>query len=397
MVSRDLLTKTPLDRRTHDDKGAIEILQSLTNQHSIVIGERTDNAEFDKHLETLLSLGLVRSSATAEGVAYEITETGSRFLQEYHQIKGDKGLRLEIEPERILGPLAKAMVTVVIPTLNEAEGITGVMDEVRAEGYKNVLVVDGYSTDNTPHIANGNGAKVVYQHGAGKAGAVKTAIERVETPFMVFMDGDHTYDPKDIWRLLNHNEHYCHVIGARDKKHIPWLHRFGNWVISRTFSLLFTVKTSDVCSGMYLLETEEAKKYGLQEPGFIAEIELAAHSAATRNLTEVPISYRPRIGTRKLNTWKDGLAILSAAFGLARRHNPVLLYSGIAGLSIIPAALVLGWVVYEQLMMRRFHSGWALAGIMMLLVAAQAFTLASVSILTKHTEERLTREIRGSK
>jgi dolichol-phosphate mannosyltransferase len=148
---------------------------------------------------------------------------------------------------------------------------------------------------------------------------------------------------------------------------------------------------------MYLLETEEAKKYGLQESGFIAEIELAAHSAATRNLTEVPISYRPRIGTRKLDTWKDGLAILSAAFGLARRHNPVFLYSSIAGLSIIPAALVLGWVVYEQLMMRRFHSGWALAGMMMLLVAAQAFTLASVSILTKHTEERLTKEIRSSR
>jgi len=212
---------------------------------------------------------------------------------------------------------------------------------------------------------------------------------------MLFMDGDCTYDPKDIWRLVNHSEHYSQVIGARDGQHIPRIHRFGNWVISQVFSVLFNVKTTDVCSGMYLLETEEARKYTIQEGGFIVEIELVAQSASTKNLTEVPISYRPRIGTRKLNTWKHGLAILSAAFGLARRHNPILLYSGIAGLSIIPAALVLGWVVYEQLMMRRFHSGWALAGMMVLLVAAQAFTLASVSILTKHTEERLTKEIKS--
>jgi len=379
-------------------RGAIEVLQSVASQHARIIkNERTDNAEFDKHLETLLSLGLVKSIATTEGTTYEITENGSRFLREYYEAGSDGQLTIETEPEHVLGPLVKNMVTIVIPTLNEAEGITKVIEEVKAEGYENILVIDGYSKDKTAHIANGNGARVVYQHGSGKAGAVKTAIDRVETPFMVFMDGDHTYDPKDIWRLMNHNGHYCHVIGVRDKKHIPWLHRFGNWVISRTFSLLFTMKTSDVCSGMYLLETKEAKKYGLQERGFIAEIELAAHSAARRNLVEVPISYRPRIGTRKLNTWKHGLAIISAAFGLARRHNPILLYSSIAGLSIIPGALVLGWVVFEQLMMRRFHSGWALAGIMMLLVAAQAFTLASVSILTRHSEERLMLEIRESK
>jgi dolichol-phosphate mannosyltransferase len=376
-------------------RGAIEVLQSFASQHARIKNERADNAEFDKHLETLLSLGLVKSIIATEGTTYEITENGSRFLREYYEAGSNTQLSIETEPEHVLGPLVKNMVTVVIPTLNEAEGITKVIEEVKAEGYENILVVDGYSTDSTAQLANGNGVRVAYQHGSGKSGAVKTAIDRVETPFMVFMDGDHTYDPKDIWRLMNHTEHYCHVIGVRDKKHIPWLHRFGNWVISRTFSLLFTVKTSDVCSGMYLLETVEARKYGLQEPGFIAEIELAANSASGETLTEVPISYRPRIGTRKLNTWKHGLAILSAAFGLARRHNPIFLYSSIAGLSIIPGALILSWVVFDQLATHEFHSGWALAGIVLLLVAAQAFTLASVSLLTRHTEERLTKELRN--
>jgi len=134
---------------------------------------------------------------------------------------------------------------------------------------------------------------------------------------------------------------------TRDREHIPRMHRFGNWVISGVFSALFGVKITDVCSGMYLLETKEAKKYSLQETGFNIEIELAAQSASRENLTEVPINYRSRIGERKLSTWRNGLSILRAAFTLARRYNPILLYSALTGLSIIPAAVVLGWVAHD--------------------------------------------------
>ena len=369
-------------------KEAVQILQSIAKQDSLAKLE-TGDSKFEKYVAMLVSLGLVRSVATREGMSYEITETGSRFLEEYRQVERGRGSGVRIEPDRVLAGIIKEKVTVVIPTLNEAEAITKTIKEINAEGYVNVLVVDGYSADTTDHMAHANGAKLVYQHGTGKAGAVKTALERVETPYVVFMDGDNTYDPKDIWRLLNHSEHYTQVIGVRDRRHIPYIHRFGNWVISRTFSLLFGVRVSDVCSGMYLLETEEAKSYNLEEPGFLVEIELAAQSASRENLTEVPISYRPRIGTRKLNTWRHGFAILAAAFTLARRYNPILLYSGVAGLSIIPAALVLGWVAWDVLTRDVWHSGWALVGVLLLLVATQAFTLASVSVLTKHSEKRL--------
>lgn len=295
---------------------------------------------------------------------------------------------------QVIESVFKPNVTIVIPALNEAEAISEVIEELRKEDYQNILVVDGYSTDRTDRIAFDNGVKVIYQHGIGKAGAVKTAIERVETPYVVFMDADHTYDPRDIWRMLLHSEHYSHVIGTRDRKYIPRVHRFGNWVISQVFSVLFSVKVSDVCSGMYLLETEEAKKYRLEETGFNVEIELAAQSASRENLTEVPIDYRPRMGQKKLSTW-NGFSILRAAFGLARRYNPILLYSSLTGLSIVPAAVVLTWVGLEVLIARVWHLGWALLGIMLLLIAAQAFTLASVSILTKHSEMRLMEEIRS--
>lgn len=374
-------------------KEAVQILQSIAKQDSLVKLE-TGDSKFEKYVAMLVSLGLVRSVATLEGMSYEITETGSRFLEEYQQVERGRGSGLRIEPDRVLAGIIKEKVTVVIPTLNEAEAITKTIKEVNAEGYVNVLVVDGYSADTTDHIAHANGAKVVYQHGTGKAGAVKTALERVETPYVVFMDGDNTYDPKDIWRLLNHSEHYVQVIGARDRRHIPYIHRFGNWVISQIFSLLFGVRASDVCSGMYLLETEEARSFNLEEPGFLVEIEMAAQSASRENLTEVPITYRPRIGTKKLKTWRHGLAILVAAFKLARRYNPILLYSAFSGLSLVPATLILGWVAMEQLTRGIWHSGLALVGVVSLTVAVQAFTLASMSILTKHVETRLAKEMR---
>jgi len=275
--------------------------------------------------------------------------------------------------------------------LNEAGAISLVIGEIREEGYHNIIVVDGYSTDATDRIAFGNGVKLAYQHGIGKSGAIKTAIEHENTPYVLFMDGDGTYDPKDIWRLLNHADRYSHVIGARDKKYIGLVHRFGNWLISRLFGLLFGIKLTDVCSGMYLLDTTEAKNYNLDEPGFVAEIELAAQSAAKQQLSEVPINYRPRIGKEKLSTWRDGRAIMSAAFILAWRYNPVLLCSALAGLLAIPAASILIWVILEYLARAAWHLGWALVGTLLLVLATQALTLTGVSLLTRNIERRIMR------
>ena len=59
----------------------------------------------------------------------------------------------------------KEMLTIVLPTLNEEEAIGKVIDELKHEGYENILVVDGYSTDFTVKIAKERDAKVVLQKG----------------------------------------------------------------------------------------------------------------------------------------------------------------------------------------------------------------------------------------
>ena len=289
-------------------------------------------------------------------------------------------------------------VTVVIPTLNEREAIGKILDDLKNEGFDNLLVVDGYSTDGTREIAESKGAVVLKQHGAGKAGALATAIEAIATPYMVVMDGDDTYKAADIHRLLSHAAEYDEVIGARTggRQNIPLVNRVGNWLISKTFKLLFSEPITDVLSGMYLLRTETIRAVQITSVSFDIEVEIASSIASTGKITQVPISYGERLGTQKLRS-TDGFRIVGTLFWMAYYYNPLLLFGGLISLSAIPAVGILTWTLYEKLALNVWHSGYALLGVMLLLVATQGAAVSLGSLLSKRSENRIMRELRQIK
>ncbi|HSV49901.1 MAG TPA: glycosyltransferase [Candidatus Acidoferrales bacterium] len=95
--------------------------------------------------------------------------------------------------------ISKDQLTIVIPVKDEELAISSVIDELLLEGFDNILVVDGYSKDKTLQILKEKkSVRVISQHGKGKTGAVKTAIENVTTPYLLVIDGDYTYQAKDI-------------------------------------------------------------------------------------------------------------------------------------------------------------------------------------------------------
>ena len=75
-----------------------------------------------------------------------------------------------------------AEVCVLVPTYDEAETIGEVVDRFREQGYGNVLVVDGGSTDGTRAVAEDHGARVMVQSGSGKGQAVREALESIDAP-----------------------------------------------------------------------------------------------------------------------------------------------------------------------------------------------------------------------
>jgi len=290
-------------------------------------------------------------------------------------------------------------VTVVLPVLNEEQGIGAVLDEVLKCGYQNVLVVDGYSTDNTVRVARSKGVNVVTQHGRGKTGAIRTAIENVSTPYLLVMDGDYTYDPADIERFLPHAAEYEQIVGSRQsKENVKLLHRLGNRLISIGFNLLFGTSVSDVCSGMYLMNTKAARQLSLRTRGFSVEVEVLAQMALRGRVTEVPISYRKRMGEPKLVGLVHGFDIMKSVLSLARTYNPAFLFSLVAASAAIPGVAILAWVFGTWLADPTpwtFHSGWALAGLILMLLSSQAFIIGTISVLLKASELRIERLLRS--
>jgi dolichol-phosphate mannosyltransferase len=204
-------------------------------------------------------------------------------------------------------------VTVVIPVLNEEKAITRVIRKVKQEGYYNILVVDGHSSDNTYSKAKENGVQVIYQNGRGKTGAIETAIQNVETEYLIIMDGDCTYDPKDIENVVSPLRTADLVIGVRalGRYNIPLFNRIGNKLINILFNFLMNTDLKDVCSGMYGLKTSFAKQLSFKTEGFDVEVEIAAQASKYGKIAQVPIRYHDRVGFQKLQPIKDGFNILS--------------------------------------------------------------------------------------
>jgi glycosyltransferase involved in cell wall biosynthesis len=58
-------------------------------------------------------------------------------------------------------------VAVVIPTLDEAESIQGVVAEIPRDVVREIIVVDGGSRDGTAELAAAAGARIVIPGGPG--------------------------------------------------------------------------------------------------------------------------------------------------------------------------------------------------------------------------------------
>lgn len=283
-------------------------------------------------------------------------------------------------------------MTIVLPTLNEAESIGKLIDEIKASGYDKILVVDGYSKDATRKIAEERGARVVGQHGKGKAGAMLTSFGIVKTPYLILMDGDGSYDPSDLDKFLTLMDDFGFVKGERARnENMSSLHRIGNGIITKSFNLLFGTLIADICSGMYLVRTDLVREIAFEKHPLTVEQELAAQLVlSSTKLTSVPINYRKRFGGKsKTNTWRQGFRDLATNFDLARTYNPILLFSFLSSLAIIPA---LGLAIYALILdfgFHQYHSGYFIGSAILLILGTQGLAVATIAAMLRRIERKL--------
>src|SRR5581483_3093698 len=91
-------------------------------------------------------------------------------------------------------------ITVIIPCLNEEQGIERVLRSM-PEFVDEVIVVDNASTDRTSEVAAALGAKVIREDVRGYGRAYKRGFADATCDLIITLDGDHSY-PVDATSYL---------------------------------------------------------------------------------------------------------------------------------------------------------------------------------------------------
>lgn len=215
-------------------------------------------------------------------------------------------------------------ITVIIPCLNEEQGIEQVLRRM-PEFVDQVIVVDNGSTDRTSDVAHSLGAEVIREPVRGYGRSYKKGFSNASGDLIVTLDGDHSYPPDAISYLL---EAFLHLevdflsasrFPVRDSKAMSFKHKFGNWVLSLATSVLYFRWVRDSQSGMWVFRRSILSDMILESDGMAFSEEIKIEALRNRHIrfAEISIQYSSRLGEVKLNPWRDGFYNL---YFLARKR-----------------------------------------------------------------------------
>lgn len=147
---------------------------------------------------------------------------------------------------------------IVLPAYNEEKIIQNTLREIQSAGYKNIIVVDDGSHDQTYEQAKEIPGVIVLKHklNRGKGAATKTGIEAaklLDAGIIVTMDSDGQHNPADIARLIEPIEkNHCDVVlGTRLKNPagMPWYKICANHIGNAITWYFYGLWVSDSQSG----------------------------------------------------------------------------------------------------------------------------------------------------
>ncbi|MEJ7608833.1 MAG: glycosyltransferase family 2 protein [Bryobacteraceae bacterium] len=204
-------------------------------------------------------------------------------------------------------------ITVIIPCLNEEQGIEKVLRLLPAF-VDQVIVVDNGSTDRTSDVARSLGAEVIREEVRGYGRAYKRGFTCATSDLIVTLDGDHSYPADGISYLieafLHHEVDFLNAsrFPVRDRRSMSLKHKFGNLILSVAMSLLYFRWVRDSQSGMWVFRRSILVGMKLEADGmaFSEEIKIEALKHPDVRFSEISIQYSSRLGEIKLNPWRDG-------------------------------------------------------------------------------------------
>ncbi len=224
-------------------------------------------------------------------------------------------------------------VALIIPTLNEIQGVGEIMPRVKAEWYDEIIVVDGGSTDGTIEYFREHGYPVIIQQRAGFRNAYREALAHITSDIVITFSPDGNSIPEVIPPLVAKiKEGYDMVIASRYRdgatsEDDDFISGLANKVFTFTINTFFRARYTDAMgifraykrSLISELELDQDSSYWPEEALLRTRVSwepLLSIRAAKRRLklAEVPGSEPCRIGGRDKLHVNWGLAFILEIF-----------------------------------------------------------------------------------
>jgi glycosyltransferase involved in cell wall biosynthesis len=272
----------------------------------------------------------------------------------------------------------------VIPCYQEEKTIGRVVSDFQAQlPQAAVYVFDNNCTDRTAEFARAAGATVIREKRQGKGHVVASMFEVIQEDILIMVDGDGTYDPTAVHRLLapilagDADMTVAARLQQYSDKSFRKFHVAGNQLVCWIINKIFSANISDIFSGYRAFTRECAQTIPITSRGFDVETELTVQSLYRGMVVkeiEAPYGERPSGSFSKLRTLPDGIRVLLRLFLLMRAYKPLTLFGSIF-LILLVASLAAGSLPLIELIQTHRVASRAAA-----IVAISGFMLACLNL-----------------
>lgn len=248
----------------------------------------------------------------------------------------------------ILPAMINEPISIVMPCFNEEACVLDVLrqvsDKFRDMGVPyELIVVDDGSTDRTGELlAETDLTDKIIRHrfNRGYGASLKDGIRAAKNDLILIMDGDGQHLPESIATLLEEEDGYDMVVGARRQQGSHYWRKPGKFLLKLLCQLLAGTQIPDINSGLRLLRKSEAVKYlhlCSDQFSFSTSITLAFLSDRLA-VKFVPIDVGPRKGGKSQVKIKTGFSTVMLILRIIGTFNPLPIF--------LPPAIVVfmvGW------------------------------------------------------